>query len=302
MNLEFDLGNVSVIEFGVGRSDGDSRSFVRVPVDSGVQAALRAMALETWDAMQKGEDGPAKYSPSEKHGSREYLYVPLGDDLAVSVRELHEAVNLDINAGALLNPAEIFSYFAHLTDDARRRLTALRRATQFKGVVKSKNRLVSVLDDTLRIIEDTVFKLDNDFDLLIDDANVHILRPSGFESAGRLNEAVLHAVPENIEAIQQDVPFVDFNGIKTYASKHPRAARYVASIRTQETRRIDKSSLLILCRRTGVDVNESNGHLSITAGHEMGFLEVLDRRRYEVTLVKEEPEKYRAGSRSRINE
>ena len=302
MNLEFDLGNVSVIEFGVGRGDGDSRSFVGVPVDSGVQAALRAMAHATWDAMQKGEDGPAKYSPSEKHGSKEYLYVPLEDDLAVSVRELHEAVNFDINAGALLNPADIFCYFAHLTDKRARRLTALRRATQFKGVVKSKNRLVSLLDDTLRIVEDTVFKLDNDFDLLVDDVNVHILRPSGFEFAGRLNEAILHAVPENIEAIQRDIPFVDFSDLKAYASKHPRAARYIASIRAQETRRIDMSSLMTLCGRTGVEVNESNGHVSVAAGHEMGFLEVLDRRRYEVTLVKEEPEKYRASSRRKISE
>ena len=225
----------------------------------------------------------------------------MDDGLAASVRELHEARNLDINTGALSNPADIFCYFAHLTDERDRRLTALRRATQFKGVVKSKNRLVSMLDDTLRIIEDTVFKLDNDFDLLVDDANVHILRPSGFEFTGRLNKAILHAVPENIEAIQQDVPFVDFSGIEAYASKHPRAARYVASIRSQETRSIDKSLLMTLCGQTGVDVSESNGHVSIAAGHEMGFLEVLDRRRYEVTLVKEEPEKYRAASRSKID-
>ena len=301
MDLEFDLGNVSVIEFGVGRGDGDSRNFVTVPVDAGVQAALHAMTHATWDAMQKDEDGPAKYAPSEKHGSREYLYVPLHDDLAASVRELHEAVNLDVNVRALLNTAKIFCYFAHLTDVGDRRLTALRRATQFKGVVKSKNRLVSMLDDTLRIIEDTVFKLDNDFDFLVDEANVHILRPSGFEFAGRLSEAILHAVPENVEAIQRDVPFVNFGDIEAYAGKHPRAARYVASIRAQETRSIDKSLLMTLCSQTGVEVNESNGHVSIGAGHEMGFLEVLDRRRYEVTLVKEEPEKYRAASRSKID-
>ena len=49
------------------------------------------------------------------------------------------------------------------------------------------------------------------------------------------------------------------------------------------------------------EISESNGYVSIAAGHEMGFLEVLDRRRYEVTLVKEEPEKYRAASRSKID-
>lgn len=32
----------------------------------------------------------------------------------------------------------------------------------------------------------------------------------------------------------------------------------------------------------------------------MGFLEVLDRRRYEVKLVPDEPEQFRAPSRTRL--
>jgi len=302
MTLEFDLGNVTVTEFGVGRDDGDAQTFVAVPVDAAVQGALTEMVQATWDAMQKDEDGPAKYEPSEKHGGTEYLYLPLDDELAASVRELHEAASLTIDAAALSDPADVFCYFARLTDKKKRRLTALRRATQFKGVLKSRNRLVRMLDDTLKIIEDTVFKLDNDFDLLVDSVNVHILRPSGFEFAGKLQQAILEAVPENIKAIRKDLAFVDFDGIEVYAGTHPRAARYLASIRGQEeTKNIDKSLLKKLCKQTGVEVKESNGKVSITDGHEMGFLELLDRRRYEVSLVKEKPERYRAASRRKIN-
>jgi len=302
MNLNFDIGNVTVTEFGVGRDDGDEQAFVAVPVDAGVQGALREMVQATWDAMQKDEDGPAKYEPSEKHGSTEYLYLPLNDELAASVRKLHEAESLNINAAALTEPTDVFCYFARLTDKSKRRLTALRRATQFKGVLKSRNRLIRMLDDTLTIIEDSVFKLDNDFDLLVDGTNVHILRPSGFEFAGKLQEAILAAVPENIKAIQKDLAFVEFGGIEAYAGKHPRAARYLASIRSQgQTKNIDKSLLKKLCKETGVEVTESKGKISITSGHEMGFLEVLDRRRYEVSLVRENPERYRAGSRRKIN-
>ncbi|MFO0754574.1 MAG: hypothetical protein U0411_14770 [Thermodesulfovibrionales bacterium] len=71
-----------------------------------------------------------------------------------------------------------------------------------------------MLDDTLEIIEDTVFRLDNDFDLLVDSANIHILRPSGFEFAGKLQQAILDAVPENIKAIRKDLTFVDFDDIE----------------------------------------------------------------------------------------
>jgi len=158
-----------------------------------------------------------------------------------------------------------------------------------------------MLDDTLQIIEDTVFKLDNDFDLLIDAKSVHILRPSGFEFAGKLQQAILDAVPKNIQAIAKDLGFVEFDGIEAYAGKHPRAARYLASIRAQkETKSIDKSLLKRLCRQTGVEITEAKGKVNISVGHEMAFLEVLDRRRYEVNLVKENPERYRAASRKKI--
>ena len=79
MTLDFDMGNVTVTEFGVGRDDGNGQAFVAVPVDADVQGALREMVQATWDEMQVHEDGPAKYEPSEKHGSTEYLYLPLDD-------------------------------------------------------------------------------------------------------------------------------------------------------------------------------------------------------------------------------
>jgi hypothetical protein len=303
MTLDFDLGNVTVTEFGVGRDDGNGQTFVAVPVDADVQGALREMVQATWEAMQKDTADPPRYEPSEKHGSTEYLYLPVADDLAASVRDLHEAATLDIDTAALSDPADVFCYFVRFTDKKKRRLTALRRATQFKGVLKSKNRLVRMLDDTLKVIEDTVFKLDNDFDLLVDARNVHILRPSGFEFAGKLQDAILAAVPQNVSAIQKDLAFVDFAAVEDYAGSHPRAARYLASIRAQkETKNIDKSALKKLCRDTGVKVSESKGKLIVDGAHIMGFLEVLDRRRYELELVKGSPERFRAASRRKIDE
>ena len=301
MTLKFDLDEVTVTEFGVGQDQDGAQTFVAVPVDADVQAALREMVQATLDAMYRDEDGPVEYQPSEKHGATEYLYLPLGDDLAAAVRKLHEAAQLDIDSNALADPADVFCYFTRLIDGNNQRLTALRRATQFKGILKSKGRLIHMLDNTLQIVEDTVFKLDNDFDLLVDSANVHILRPSAFEFAGKLQQAVLDAVPENIKAIRKDIAFVEFDGIEAYAVKHPRAARYLASIRAQaETQNVNKSALKKLCKSTGVEVTEAKGKITVSANHEMGFLEVLDRRRYQLELVKGEAERYRAGSRQRI--
>lgn len=299
MSLYFDIKAVTTTEFGVGRDDGDNQSFGCVTVDGEVQVALREMAAATWDAMERQTKTPAKYEPSDKHASSEYVYLPLDDDLAAQMRKLHEANNLPVDATALSEPLSIFCYFARMTDRKGRRLTSLRRATQFKGVLKS--RLIRLVTDALKLVEDRVFKLDNDFDLMIDPKRVHILRPSGFEFAGQLQAAILEAVPKNITAIQKDLGFVEFAGIQEYARKHPRAARYLASIRAQkETKGIDKNALKKLCRDTGVDITESKGKITVQEDHVLGFLEVLDRRRYELELVKGSRERFKAASRRKI--
>lgn len=297
MALDFDLANVRTTEFGVGKDETDEQTFRCVAVDGDVQTALREMVTATWDAMNSLSDDPPRYEPSEKHASKEYVQLPLDDDLAERMRDLHQADNLD--SDTLSDPNTIFCYFARLTDGQGRRLTAVRRATQFKGVLKS--RLIQFVTDALKIVEDTVFKLDNDFDMLIDAKSVHILRPSGFEFVGKLQQAILDAVPSNIQAIAADLEFVEFTGIEEYAQIHPRAARYLASIKSLgEMSNIDRDALKNLCTKTSVSFSEDNGKLVVQVGHVMGFLEVLDRRRYEVELVRDSPEQFRAPSRQKI--
>ena len=300
MKLDFDLQNVITTEFGVGRDDGDDQTFTFVSVDGEVQVALSEMSQATWITMQEQATTPAKYEPSEKYASCEHIYLPLADHLAERMRDLHTANNLPTDGRALGNPSEVFCYFARFTDGQNRRLTALRRATQFKGVLKS--RLIRLVSDVLKFVEDKVFKLDIDFDLLIDAHNMHILRPSGFEFVGELQQAVLAAVSKNIEAIKQDLKFVDFSAIEEYAGQHPRAARYLASIRAQkETKNIDKGLLKNHCKRMGIAIMESKGKLMVEGDDVMGFLEVMDRRQYEVELVKGKPERFKAGSRSPLS-
>jgi len=300
MMLSFDLTNVTITQFGVARDDGDDQTFVTVPIDANVQAALLEMVQKTWNTLEKNEDGPAMYEPSERHGAIEYLTLPLEDDLASFVRELHNATNLPVNSSALEDPSDVFCYFVRLTDNKKRRLTAIHRAAQFKGVLKK--RLIRFFSDSLQLIDDSVFKLDSDFDLLIDSSTIHILRPAGFEFAGNLKQAILDAVPKNIDAIAKDLLFVEFGCIGEYARQHPRAARCLASIRGQaETKDISKELLKQRCSETGIEVTETDGKIVVTSGYEMAFLEVLDRRRYSVNLVMEKPEQYRAVSRKKLN-
>ena len=257
------------------------------------------MARSTWEAMQTIEDGPVPYQPGEKYGSAEFLVVPAESNAANTIRELHAAGPLTPNASALKEPDRVFCYFARLVDGQDSRLTAMRRASQFKGILKP--RKVRLVSDALVLVEEDIFKLDTDFDLLIDSESTHILRPSSFEYLCDLKKEILGAVPANVASIQSDLPFVDFDGVQEYAATHSRAARYLASIRSHDVVGIDRDALIALCNSTGVEIDYNNGRIAVSHGHVMGFLEVLDRRRYEIELIAGSPEQFKAASRRRID-
>lgn len=299
MAIEFDFANVVTTEFGVGINQGEQQAFYLIPVDNDVQTALREMTVTTRDAMRELADEPARYEPAEKHEGHEYLHLPIGDDLAERMRVLHQANNLNMNAGALEQPEDLFCYFTRMTDGQGRRLTGLRRASQFKGVLKK--RLIRFSTDAMKLVEDDVFKLDTDFDLLIDRNSVHVLRPKSFELVSELQTAILNAVPTNVRAIGRQLEFVDFTGIQVYATRHPRAARYLASIRDQRIHNISRRALTAYCRANGVELQRAGRKIAVRDDHVMAFLEILDRRRYEVSLVADSPpELFRAGSRQKV--
>ena len=218
--------------------------------------------------------------------------------MAEPLVNLHKAVNLPVFATAMKNPNTILCYFVRLIDQEGKRLTGLRQATYFKGVLNKK--LLRIIDDTLMLVEDRVFKLDNDFDLLIDSDRLHIWRPKAFETMNEMKQTILDAVHNNVEELKREIPHVDFEAIESYASKHTRAARSLASIRRQNVKDIESHLLQDLCRRTGIEFEDVDGKMYIPKRHIMGFLGILDRRRYGIELIQDSPEFYKAASRLKL--
>lgn len=228
MKVSFDINGADIVEFGVGIEDGEAEQFALVPVQAAVKPVLKQMAIATRDEMQEKRASAIAYKPSERYESPEHLYVALDDENATIFRDIHTANNVGTNAKALANPDDAFCYFARFRGRGSHHLTAVRRATSFKSIRKSS--LLQLFDDSFRLVEEETFKLDQDFDVLIDDNNVYVLRPAGFEFAGQLEKAISDAVPKNVKSIKNDLPFVDFAGIEAYAIKHTRAARYHGSV------------------------------------------------------------------------
>ena len=76
--MDFDLNAIKMVQFGLGRDDGDEHAFHCVIVDNGVQGALGEMVSATWQAMQNLTNAPVRYEPSEKHSGSDQC--EKGDD------------------------------------------------------------------------------------------------------------------------------------------------------------------------------------------------------------------------------
>ena len=301
MDLNFDIEKTEVTEFGVGRQIGSDRYFAAVPTDIAVQRTLQKVVAATCLRMDDGAESRSTFDPAEKYAGEEYLTLPIDDDLAIRLKTLHQMPNLSIANDFLDSMTKSFCYFARLQDAQGRRLTAIRRSTQFKGALNKQNRILSLATDALRIVEDPIFQLNTDFDVVVDSELIHIIHPASFKLLGQIEKAIAEAVPRNVEAISQAASYVDWSNIEEYAVGHSRAASLLASIRTHGyAENLDQAELVSLCIRTGVMLDTSGGHTAVPEGQILPFLEVIDRRRYEIGLVPNTPERYRASSRTRV--
>lgn len=303
MELQFNINKVKNCEFGVGLKQSHRSIFRILSVDKDTKEILRTMVITTMEKMdnineENNAGSPLQYEPSEKYDGPQYLTLPTECDLVESIRGLHEANNIQHDMSAL-SDSGLFCYFVRFIDENDRYLTAVRKTSKAKGILKG--RYISITNDALRIVKDTVFKLENDFDFLIDSKNIHIFRPNSLVSICELKKVVLAAVPKNIEKIAQDLTYVDFSKIQNYAQTHSRAALGIASIQSQGlAKNIDKEALKRACNEFQVDVT-IDGEKIFIENQFMAFLHILERRLYKSDLEVGKVELFRAESRRRIS-
>lgn len=244
------------------------------------------------------EPNMAAFDPAEKYGSEEQLKISLATPYLQGLAAVVALTNLPSDANALTQVSELDYYYAVFTDDKKRHLYAFRRASQFKGVTKSK--LAWINGGILTLLTSNVFRLDIDFDYLVADQDVYILRPSGFEYTTNVGGQILQASAANALSISASVNYLDVSSISTYASTHKKSARLLAAIKSRnDLSQIERTLLVLACQSYGVQIlNPVQGQLSPDTGHEYNFLCILDRRAYTANLIPNLPEKYEAASRT----
>jgi hypothetical protein len=113
-----------------------------------------------------------------------------------------------------------------------------------------------------------------------------------------MDEHIAACAASNVAQIAKEVTCVNFSKLKDYVAQHKLAMRLVAAIKSRaDLAEISKRHLKAECKESGLKISEKNGMLFPEEGSEYGFLMLLDRRRYTVTLIDNKPETYEAPSR-----
>jgi len=284
MRSEFNFNRIQSVEFCVSLTspDGVQASHL-VPTDRSVQDALRQVLHTTTAAIEPDDGNWLQFELSEKYASRENLRAPLTAKEMAAVKALHAEEGWPTNAGALADPARLVYYFGVFRDDRRRKLLGVRKATQFKGAFKG--RFISIIDDTLRMVTDKVFKLDNEFDILITRQHVYVLHPAAFEHIAKIESYAAERAKEKTLELGNLITFLDFAALAGYVETHRRAARLVAALAAREDlATIEREMFTRAAKEAGVVLELSGGKLRPARGSELGCLELLDHRRYTTAL------------------
>ncbi len=297
------LNDFQNIEFGLAISIEGEDSFVRIPVDNTVKNSLIEMRDEFYCQYNNSEQEPDNFLPSEKYAGTERLKANSNENYLITIRGLYNNDNILISNIDLSEKAESISfYFAIFYTNNGNRELAIKRPSQFKGLLKKKNKLIRWADDTLKVIPDDVFKLDQDFDFIVEsDERINILHPSGFIFISDMEEQILQAAAATTHQLAQRVPCVNFAVLTDYISQSKRAAKLVASIKSRnDLEHTSLNKLRNLCNSLRIEIHEENGQIVPSENHILDFLYVLDRRQYDIDITDLQPEIYVAASRRKI--
>jgi hypothetical protein len=248
-------------------------------------------------ALRADEGGDwTEYEASEKYSSIEPIRADTSDDDMRSIRTLFESEGWPVNSSALSDPTKLVYYFGVFRDKAGRKLVGVRQATQFKGACRG--RFISIIDDTLTMVADRVFKLDSHFDFIITKEHIYILHPKGFERIAELESSILASAAAAALELGKKITFLDFTSLADYVGKHTRAARLVSALKNRTDLHVIKREMFSRAAKESLIILEKMGRkLTPAKGNELGCLELLDDRRYTAALRPGPKSAYVAHSR-----
>jgi hypothetical protein len=296
---EFNLANIESVNFAVALRSNGNRYFV--PTDGAIKEALKEVLRATVASFANiGGDWEA-HDVSEDYGESRRTYAPRDTDYLTDLSAIFDAGDLHDLANAHEHVQDIDFYFGVFHDDVGRKAVGIKKGTQLKGTLGARNKLMRLADDTLRMIEDEVLKLDREFDAIMTDAHVFMLKVRSVEYVANIVEYVAGAAAAKMQQIQDALTFLDLSRIRDDISRHPRMARMAASIAARnDLAQIQRDRMQQLADQHGLVLKEVGGRLQCRRQDEAKLLEILDARRYHLDLTAKGPVPYRATGRQKV--
>lgn len=282
-------------------AENKEEQFFEIPLKQEVRVILKEILETTQKKISQAKE-ISEYEPAEKYDSSDIVSFKKGSTGYEKIKYIYEQQNFAKDCQALNHSENIIYYMGVFDKGDGKKLIGVKKANHFKSLVKSKGLLLAQFDDNLGILDTNVFKLDSDFDFIIESNKVLICNPKAFEFCAQMDEQLLEVAKKNTKDLEKKMKFISFDGLADYVSKHSRAARLIASIRLRkDLNKISEDKLKDHCLKTGVNLSEIDGKITPSKKHELNFLYVLDRRKYSYELIEDKPEIYVANSRKQVN-
>lgn len=212
----------------------------RVEVEDGVATALRTACKNTLDIM--ASRAALAFGPDAVvHPVDEYLAVPAAEYAATDelsptgeprnlIGILNRAASLATMSAAKIPKSGFLLYAVVIGDDPEHR-TAFIRKTNPRSPVRP-GKVVTAFGQRLRRIDEPVFVLDDQFDLVVGRNGLAALNQNAFELLFRDIESIRERFPEYIDAITAVLPLAD-DGAERLAARcltNSRLARKLRAI------------------------------------------------------------------------
>lgn len=298
IDKEFDPSSIKSFQLGVSLYSGEK---YLVPIDNSVNLAFEDMLARTTEAINTRSGEWEEFSLSQDYGNTERVYSPRTKVIFKELSDLHQTKVYPDMANFVENATSIDFYFVIFHDQKDRKAVGVRKATQLKSTLGARSRFMQLIDNTMFMIENPVFRFDKDFDGVICDENIYFHRFMNMEYIAKITNKVAKAAEQKIPIIAAQVTFLDFSGFVDKIEDHPRTARLLVAIsKRPNLDKYDQVEILAQAAAQGVGfVNEGEPSLRCRAADKHKLLEVLDDRRWISKNTTDEAVPYRASSRQR---
>lgn len=295
---EFDYSSISSIQLGVSLK---TRERYLVAVDKSVDGVFRDMLTRTGASIAGRAGDWQEYSLSQDYGHIERVYASRSDEIFKDLSDLYDIEALDYMSNLVEHANRVDYYFVIYRDKKDRKLMGVRRAAQLKTTLAARNRLVQLIDDTMVLVENPVFRLDIDFDGIIGKMNIFFSNFLAMEYIANITNKVAKAAEQKIPVLAEKVAFLDFSGFAADIAKHPRTARLLVAISNRPNLDMyDRDEILRQAAAQGVSfTNKGEPVLKCRSADKHKLLEVLDDRRWISRNATDGAIPYRASSRQR---